>query len=336
MTPRKPTLHDVAAGAGVSIAAASFALRGKTGVSDDTRDRVLAVARELGYRVNVPARSLRTARSAAVGLLLPAGTTHLPYYTDFAFGVVDAADRHGLSVILLPHRDDAAGGAPSAFVDGYIVIDASVEDVGVRALLDSGRPVVSGEHVFGAAGRASASVAIDHTGALARLLDHLHERGAQNIAAILPPDGTAWSRELAETYARWTSDRGRRHISRHISFVPTTDEVSAAVSDVLDIPGVDALVVAPSGSAPATLAAAALAGRRVGDDLLVAACVDEPAHALLSPTVTSIDLEARALGSACLDLLVEVWDAGELADPVRVADARLIVRGSTAGRRPAV
>ncbi|MGN7189271.1 substrate-binding domain-containing protein [Microbacterium enclense] len=95
-------------------------------------------------------------------------------------------------------------------------------------------------------------------------------------------------------------------------------------------------MVAPSGSAPATLAAAARAGRRVGDDLLVAACVDEPAHALLSPTVTSIDLEARALGSACLDLLVEVWDAGELAHPVRVAEARLIVRGSTAGREPAV
>lgn len=80
------------------------------------------------------------------------------------------------------------------------------------------------------------------------------------------------------------------------------------------------------------MAAAASAGRRVGDDLLVAACVDEPAHALLSPPVTSIDLEARALGSACLELLVEVWDAGELGDPVRVTEPRLVVRESTAGR----
>lgn len=332
MTPRRPTLHDVAAGAGVSIAAASFALRGKAGVSDDTRDRVLEVARGLGYRVNVPARSLRTARSAAVGLHLPAGTTHLPYYTDFAFGVVDAADRRGLSVILLPHRDDGQAGAPSDFVDGYVVVDASVEDAGVRAVLASGRPVVSGEQVFGGPGLASASVAIDHTTALFRLLDHLRARRAARIAAILPPDGTTWSRELADAYARWSAENGRDALARHTSFVPTADEVSTVVLDVLEDPRVDALVIAPSGSAPATLAAAARAGRRVGDDLLVAACVDEPAHALLSPGVTSIDLEARALGSACLELLVEVWDAGELTDPIRVTVPRLVVRESTAGR----
>ncbi|GEB47299.1 LacI family DNA-binding transcriptional regulator [Microbacterium testaceum] len=331
MTPRKPTLHDVAAGAGVSIAAASFALRGKSGVSAETRDRVTAVARDLGYSVNMPARNLRTARSGAVGLHLPAGTTHLPYYTDFAFGVVEAADRRGLSVILLPHRDDAASGAPASFVDGYVVVDASIEDAGIRALLDSGRPVVSGEHVFGGMGRTSASVAIDHAAALRRLLAHLSERGAQRIAAVLPPDGTAWSRELAETYESWAREHGLDGLSRTVSFVPTAAEIATVVTEIVADPTVDAVVIAPSGSAATALAAAARAGRRVGDDLLVAACVDEPAHALLSPPVTSIDLAARELGAACLELLVEVWDAETLADPVRVAHPRLVVRDSTAG-----
>ncbi|KQM39289.1 LacI family DNA-binding transcriptional regulator [Microbacterium sp. Leaf203] len=334
MTPRKPTLHDVAAGAGVSVAAASFALRGKTGVSPDTRDRVLGVARDLGYSVNIPARSLRTARSGAVGLSLPAGTTHLPYYTDFAFGVVDAADRRGLSVILLPHRDAADTSAPSAFVDGYVIVDASVEDPGIRALLDSDRPVVSGEHVLGGAGRTEGSVATDHRAALTRLLAHLADRGAARIAAILPPDGTSWSRELAETYAEWTRAHGREDLSRRVSFVPTADEIGQAVAELLALPEVDALVIAPSGSAAATLEAAVRAGRRVGDDLLVAACVDEPAHALLSPPVTSIDLAARELGSACLELLVEVWDADETLETVRLAEPRLVVRASTAGPLP--
>lgn len=329
VTPRKPTLHDVAAAAGVSIAAASFALRDKPGVSPETRDRVLAVARELNYTVNVPARSLRTARYGAVGLYLPPGSTRLPYYTEFAFGVVDAADRRGLSVILLPHREPDDVTAPTAFVDGYVVVDATTEDAGIRAILDTGRPVVSGEHVLGGDNRVRASVVSDHTAALTGLLDHLAAAGARRIAAVLPPDGTAWSRDIAGAYTAWVAGHGGIPISRRIAFVPSADEVAAAVDDVLATEDVDALVLVPSGSAAPALDSAARAGRRIGDDLLLAAYVDEPMHALLTPSVTSFDLEPRDFGAACVELLAEVWDADGPADRVRVTEPRLVVRAST-------
>lgn len=335
MTPRKPTLHDVAAAAGVSIAAASFALRDKPGVSPETRERVLAVARELNYTVNVPARSLRTARYGAVGLYLPPGSTRLPYYTEFAFGVVDAADRLGLSVILLPHRSPGDASAPTAFVDGYVVVDATTEDAGIRAILDTGRPVVSGEHMVGGDDRVSASVVSDHASAMTRLLDHLSAAGARRIGAVLPPEGTAWSHDITRAYSAWIAGRGGVPISRRIAFVPTADEVTAAVGDVLATEDVDALVVVPSGSAAPALDAAARAGRRVGDDLLLTAYVDEPMHALLTPSVTSFDLEPRDFGAACVALLAEVWDADGLDDRVRVTQPRLVVRASTTRVRPA-
>ena len=332
MTARKPTLHDVAAAAGVSIAAASFALRDKAGVSPETRDRVLAAARRLNYIANVPARSLRTARYGAVGLYLPPGSTRLPYYTEFAFGVVDAADRHGLSVILLPHRDADDPAPTTAFVDGYVVVDATAADAGIRAILDTGRPVVSAEHVLGGEGRIAASVVYDHDAALRALLEHLTRRGATRIAAILPPDGTAWSRELTATYDAWIAERGGIPISRTISFIPTADEVDAAVGDILATERVDALIVGPSGSAAPALDAAHRAGRQVGSDLLLAAYVDEPMHGLLAPAVTSFDLVAREVGAACLEAFVSLDDAGTVTDPVQVMLPRLIVRASTAGR----
>lgn len=335
MTPRKPTLHDVAAAAGVSIAAASFALRDKPGVSPETRERVLAVARELNYTVNVPARSLRTARYGAVGLHLPPGSTRLPYYTEFAFGVVDAADRLGLSVILLPHRAPGDTSAPTAFVDGYVVVDATTEDAGIRAILDTGRPVISGEHLVGGDDRVTASVVSDHAAAMTRLLDHLFDAGARRIGAVLPPDGTAWSHDIARAYADGIAERGGIPVSRRIAFVPTADEVAAAVDDVLATEDIDALVVVPSGSAAPALDAAARAGRRVGDDLLLAAYVDEPMHALLTPSVTSFDLEPRDFGAACVALLAEVWEAKGLDDRVRVTHPRLVVRASTTRALPA-
>ncbi|WP_022878494.1 LacI family DNA-binding transcriptional regulator [Microbacterium sp. B19] len=322
MTPRKPTLHDVAAAAGVSIAAASFALRDKPGVSPETRERVLAVARDLGYAVNVPARSLRTARYGAIGLHLPAGTTRLPYYTEFAFGVVDAADRLGLSVILLPHRDPDDASPPTAFVDGYIVVDATTEDAGIRAILDTGRPVVSSEQLLGAEDRVAGSVVSDHGTATRELLDHLASRGARRIAMLLPPEGTAWSHDVTRAYEEWTAERGGIPLSRRIGFVPVPDEVAVAMSGVMG--EADAVVVAPSGSAVPALAAASRVGRTVGEDLLLAAYVDEPLHALLTPTVTALDLQPREVGAACLEVL-----AGDAADRFRLHRPLLRARAST-------
>ena len=51
MATSKPTLRDVAAAAGVSPMTASNALRGKTGVKESTRARVLAAAKKLDYRI---------------------------------------------------------------------------------------------------------------------------------------------------------------------------------------------------------------------------------------------------------------------------------------------
>jgi LacI family transcriptional regulator len=69
---RKATIFDVARAAGVSKTTVSRVLTGSTNVSSLTRTRVLEAVDRLDYRVNVAARSLRTARSSLVGLLVPA------------------------------------------------------------------------------------------------------------------------------------------------------------------------------------------------------------------------------------------------------------------------
>lgn len=336
MAAHKATLRDVAAAAGVSTAAASFALRGKAGVSPETRARVLGVARELNYEVNLPARSLRTSRYGAIGLYLPVGASRATYYTEFAFGVVDAAEEQGLSVILLPHT--GAGQHPIAFVDGFIVVDASASDPGVRGMLEDGRPVVSGEHVESAAQAVSASVVSDHDAAMHRLLDHLAAQGAARIAVLLPPETTAWGRQVAGAYAAWSAARGRSPVAVHIGFVPTVPEVEAAAHAVLSDPAVDALVVVPSGSAAPALSAAVRAGRVVGGDLLLAAYVDEPVHTLLSPAVTAFDLNARDFGGECLRLLVAALAGGAPAggdEPViRMTVPSLVVRESSTRSAP--
>ena len=66
---RRPRLADVAARAGVSTALVSIVMREAPGASAATRERVLAVADELGYRPDVRARLLRRSRSRLIGVV---------------------------------------------------------------------------------------------------------------------------------------------------------------------------------------------------------------------------------------------------------------------------
>lgn len=96
--PRVVTLIDVAQDAGVSRATASRVLSGSPRVSDTARDRVLASAERLQYHVNAAARSLRTARTGLVGLLIPGFRNDL--YGPLADRLDERLRERGLSVVI--------------------------------------------------------------------------------------------------------------------------------------------------------------------------------------------------------------------------------------------
>src|SRR5690348_17401747 len=87
MTARRPTLFDVAARAGVSTALVSIVMREAPGASATTRERVLAVADELGYRPDIRAQLLRRGRSRLLGVVF--GVQHA-FHGDLVGGLYTA------------------------------------------------------------------------------------------------------------------------------------------------------------------------------------------------------------------------------------------------------
>jgi DNA-binding LacI/PurR family transcriptional regulator len=376
---RPVTLLDVARAAGVSRTTASAALGGSGRLSQETRAHVEAVARRLGYRANPAARHLRRGRLGAIGLHLPSQTTGLAYYMAFAFGVVEQAQREGLSVTLL-----APDAVAPAQVDGFVVVDPLRGDPLVRALLSSGAPVVSGEQVAPGEPAPAAVVQTDHAGGLRTLLDHLAARGAARPALLAPDETSAWAAALRTTYEAWCAERRVAPSVRDVPFSATADDVRAVSAELLggraaagggaagggatgasatggraaggggatgasatggraaggggaagggatggDAPRPDAIVCAPDGSALGAIAAAREVGLTVGQDLLVAACVDSAAMALATPPVTALDLHPRAFGRRCAATLLALL-AGETPAPETLRQpADLVVRGST-------
>ena len=101
---RRISLKDLADRIGVSIATVSRALRNSHEVSDEMKQRVQALAKELNYRPNPFAQSLRSEAPRIIGVVLPNLVTH--YYAAVLDGVEDYAVKHGYSVISANSHED--------------------------------------------------------------------------------------------------------------------------------------------------------------------------------------------------------------------------------------
>ena len=102
---RGPTMADVARASGVSRALVSIVFRGVPGASPETRERVMRIAKDIGYRPHTAAQVLRGNRSHNIGVVF---TPSLPFEVEIVESVYAAAEEQGYRVILsamTPNRD---------------------------------------------------------------------------------------------------------------------------------------------------------------------------------------------------------------------------------------
>ncbi len=147
------TMVDVARLAGVSIKTVSNVLNGYPYIRDTTRERVLAAIDELGYQVNMTARSLRSGRTGMIGLAVP--ELGQPYFGELADEILAAARRQRVQVLIEPTgytRDGelAALREPRrGLVDGLLFSPAVLEQSDAGLLAEVDYPLVLlGEQVF--------------------------------------------------------------------------------------------------------------------------------------------------------------------------------------------
>ena len=96
---RRPTIRDVAERAGVSKSLVSLVMRGEPMVREDKRRRVQQAADELGYRMNLAARSLSNTRSKTIGVLV--ADLRNPLLVDVVERAGQVFEDEGLSTLLI-------------------------------------------------------------------------------------------------------------------------------------------------------------------------------------------------------------------------------------------
>ncbi len=184
---KRRTIKDVAEKADVAISTASLALSGKGYVSDDTRARVLAAAKQLDYVPLPAARQLVTQETGNVGFVLRVDhfARSEPFYTRVFLGSEFEADQHDLYVLLatIPERYVPGEHTPRFLrqrnVDG-ILVAGKVDPRFLNEVEESGLPVVlidfEKDHLPG--------VVVDNQAGARGAVDHLVSLGHRRIAFV--------------------------------------------------------------------------------------------------------------------------------------------------------
>lgn len=210
----RPTLRDVAARAGVSTAAVSQALNERGALRAETRERILAVAAELGYAPDRYAAALRRGRTMSIGYMaepVPAGereASAATYGMRQLTALVGAAAAHGFTVAVLPH--DRPELLRSARVDALYLPDARPGDAAITVAASIGIPVITNDLPveFGAA----LSIRTGYQEATDACLELLTHTGARRIG-LLTEEPSAPRLGIGEqVYRAWCVRRGQEPI----------------------------------------------------------------------------------------------------------------------------
>ncbi|MHB8777804.1 MAG: LacI family DNA-binding transcriptional regulator [Anaerolineales bacterium] len=185
------TIRDVAKQLNLSITTVSRALDGYKDVSEETRQRVIQAAKEMGYAPSRSARQLRRQRTDTIGYIMPTSQPRFadPFFSEFIAGLGDEASAQNLDLLITRAPPNQEGEQvvyqrwiQGRRVDGVVLSRMRQDDWRVCYLHESSFPFV-------AFGRTNASFEFPHIGVdgasgIRRLIAHLVEQGHQHIAFV--------------------------------------------------------------------------------------------------------------------------------------------------------
>ena len=324
-------MQDVARVAGVSHQTVSRVLNDHPSVRPETRAKVQAAIRELGYRRNSAARALATARSSTIGLLAASSSRSGPVSTLVA--VEEAARAAGMyvSVVGLSVYDpssvrDALDHFLDQGVEGLIAIAPVRDAVQAAAAVALDLPVVVVAPTV-ADGR-SLHVAVDQRQGARAAVRHLLELGHTRIAHVAGPP--AWL-DAAERAAGWRDELAAAGLAPGPILAGdwTAAGGYAAGGRLLAEPGPTAVFAANDLTALGLVRAVSEGGLQVPEDLSVVGFDDIEVAAYARPPLTTVRQDFGELGRAAVRLLLGRL-AGEQQPTTTFLAPELRRRASTA------
>ena len=325
-----PTIRDVARLANVSIGTASKALNAGGRLSQETREKVRRVAREIGYRPNELAQSLHRAKSRTIGIISNDS------FGRFTFPIVEALEERlaeeGIAVFMCNATDDPARERQhldqllGKRIDGLVVTARRADKRVPIGPFAHGLPVV---YVFSQADDpGSLSLLPDDEGGAVLAVSHLASLGRRRVAHITGPEHFEAVRLRHAGYRSALADAGLPGIKDYfLSGVWSEAWGRQAADRLFSTAGKpDAIFCGNDQIARGAADALREMGIKVPDDVAIVGFDNWDVMTLAArPPLSSIDMNLKALGREAGDSLLDMI-AGEKLSGVARRPCSLIVR----------
>lgn len=343
MVPRvtqRSTIVDIAECAGVSKSTVSRVLNGSPRVSPETRAQVLEALERSSYKVNQAARSLRTTRSAMVGLLVP-------QINNEVFGAVAEYLYDGLNDQDVALAITSSGWSAEGDLRALNTLESRGVDAIVAALAeDRSRrtaqrlraltcPIVLLDREV--RGLACDTVLTDPRPGMDQALDHLMELGHDAIGLMAMTENTRPGRELVASYRAGVRRLGLR---RRAELIVTTNYADPCAgrdgAEQLLAAGATAVIMMGSMALVAGLFDHLdHSGLRVPEDLSLVLYTDSPLAAVKRPRLTVISRPISTVGQLATQLVLSrIQSEGSDPPQISVVQTHLIIRESTTAPPP--
>jgi LacI family transcriptional regulator len=332
-----PTIQDVAKSAGVAPITVSRVLNNSGYASEETRARVEAAIKDLGYVPNTLARGLRSKRTHTVALVMTDITN--PFFTLIARGVEDFASRSGYTVIYCntdeseSKEDNYINILVQKQVDGVLLVPACSNSKSVKFLQSNDIPVVLID-------RSIPDIQTDlvrcnsQEGAY-HLVKHLIDLGHEKIVAITGPHEVSTAQDRAIGYSRAMQEAELEEWARVYYGSFTQASGYELAHEVLALnPYPTAIFGANNFISIGVLKALHEADLHVPEDISVVGFDDLPETMLVDPILTVASQPAYEMGSQAAELLLKRITNKSSTDPQEIIlPTEIVIRQSSGSPR---
>lgn len=330
---KKTRIKDIASACGVSIAAVSRALKGQPGLSDETRQRILAIAQAEGYDFS----RLRCGRIKRLLFLLHREhniASALPFYSTVMLGVADACRENDIAMSFQPiGPEDAVADLINLHQPDALICAGYLEPEVLAELRQAALPVALVD--LWAADFPCVNPDNYHGGFVATR--HLLEQGRTRIAFLGTSQRHYSIRQRVEGYQQALFDAGLVLPAAYRIEVPPVKDIEQALvegmSQLLALAQPpDAIFAYNDVAALVAMRECARRGIRVPEDVAIVGFDDIDAAAWAHPPLSTVAVDKRELGRDAFQLLLGEESERNLLLPVRLVARESSVTDASASR----
>ena len=327
----------IAKRAGVSTATVSRTLNQSGPVKAATARKVWRAATELNYYPNSHARALVSGRSRLIGLIVSDITN--PFFPELIHTFEGLAAHKQYDLLLTSTDYDTARMTAclrrmlERKVDGVAMMTSEMDAGSIKELARRNVPIVFMD--VGQIGPRMSHVSIDYGNGVRQAVDHVVELGHRHVAFITGPLELHSARTRRQAFVDGLRQHGvpleRRFVREGTH---TADGGEKAMNELLALTRRPTAVVCSNDwTAIGALHAIHAAGLRVPDDLSLVGFDDIPLSRYITPSLTSVRMSARDVGSAAFQALFSLIGGEHVEGNVYQVATKLVVRDSTAKPR---